>query len=79
MIEAGHVDNLSLEALSPDRAPVYAGGIAILVEIFKTLNLRENRVAEGALREGLLYDGIGRLSERAGARERSVRAMAEKF
>jgi exopolyphosphatase/guanosine-5'-triphosphate,3'-diphosphate pyrophosphatase len=42
------------------------------------LRVKEMQVSDGALREGLLYDLLGRL-QHEDARERSVRAMAARF
>ncbi len=78
MVRAGHVDNLDLDGLSKQRAPVFPGGVAILAEIFAALGIRRMKGADGALREGLLYDLVGRLSDED-ARDRSVRAFQRRF
>jgi exopolyphosphatase/guanosine-5'-triphosphate,3'-diphosphate pyrophosphatase len=78
MAEAGHVDRLSLPGLSAQRQPVFAGGVAILIEIMAGLGLDEMHVSDGALREGLLYDMVSRLTDED-ARERTVRSMAGRF
>lgn len=78
MIRAGRVQKLRLPGLSRDRVEVFPGGVAILVEILRGLDVPSMLVAEGALREGLLYDLVGRLTDED-ARERSVRAMARRY
>jgi exopolyphosphatase/guanosine-5'-triphosphate,3'-diphosphate pyrophosphatase len=78
MIASGRVEDLNLPGLSPDRKPVFAGGAAILAEVLNTLGIDRMTVSEGALREGLLYDMIGRMRHED-ARERSIRAMQAKF
>jgi exopolyphosphatase/guanosine-5'-triphosphate,3'-diphosphate pyrophosphatase len=77
-LAAGSVDKLRLPGLSPERAEVLPGGLAILVEVFDRLGINSMRVADGALREGLLYDLLGRLTDED-ARARSVRAMEKRF
>ncbi|MFW2405983.1 MAG: exopolyphosphatase [Gammaproteobacteria bacterium] len=77
-IAAGHVDRLSLPGLSSQRTPVFPGGLAILIEVMAALKFETMSVSDGALREGLLYDMIGRLSDED-ARERSVRAMEGRY
>ena len=77
-IDAGHTRELSLEPITEDRRPVFPGGLAILAEIFAVLEVREMRIAEGAMREGLLYDMLGRF-HREDARERTVRAMQQRY
>ncbi len=67
-----------IPGLSTQRAPVYAGGLAILTAVFESLEIEEMVVSEGALREGLLYDLVGRLTDED-ARDRSVRAFQERF
>ncbi|MEJ2514997.1 MAG: exopolyphosphatase [Gammaproteobacteria bacterium] len=78
LISAGHVEKLDLDGLSSQRAPVFPGGVAILAEIFAALDIRRMQGADGALREGLLYDLVGRLSDED-ARDRSVRAFQRRF
>lgn len=77
-LRAGHVNKLKFPALSEERVPVFAGGIAILAEILTMLGISTMRVADGALREGLLYDLLGRLTNED-ARVRSVRAMQGRY
>jgi exopolyphosphatase/guanosine-5'-triphosphate,3'-diphosphate pyrophosphatase len=76
--EAGHVRELKLAALTEDRRPVFPGGLAILAEIFAGLNLKEMRIADGAMREGLLYDMVGRYTDED-ARDRTVRGMQQRY
>jgi exopolyphosphatase/guanosine-5'-triphosphate,3'-diphosphate pyrophosphatase len=78
MIEAGRVENLSLPGLGADRAPVFAGGVAILAEFMAQFGIECLDVSDGALREGLLYDMIGRQQQRD-AREATIRALQSRF
>jgi exopolyphosphatase/guanosine-5'-triphosphate,3'-diphosphate pyrophosphatase len=77
-VEAGHTRELTLEPVTEDRRPVFPGGLAILAEICSVLDIGEMRIAEGAMREGLLYDMLGRY-RREDARERTVRAMQQRY
>ncbi|MEO0424885.1 MAG: Ppx/GppA phosphatase family protein [Pseudomonadota bacterium] len=63
LVEIGHADAIDLPGLSPQRAPVFAGGVAILLGLFESLNVRELRVSSGALREGVLHDLVGRYTD----------------
>ena len=72
------IDELSMPGLSARRAQVWPGGLAILIELIQVLRIERLRVSDGALREGLLYDNIGRLHQED-ARERSVKAMAMRY
>lgn len=73
-----NVDEIQLPELADRRAQVWPGGLAILVELLTVLRINRLRISDGALREGLLYDHIGRL-QHEDARERSVEAMARRF
>jgi len=60
IIDAGTIDPGRLTGLAPDRKPVFAGGFAVLCGIFETFEIELLEVSDGALREGLLHDLIGR-------------------
>ncbi|MGH8178598.1 MAG: exopolyphosphatase [Steroidobacter sp.] len=77
-IRAGSLSKLRLPELTEERLPVFIGGLAILSEILNVLDIASMRVAEGALREGLLYDLVGRLTDED-ARVLSVRAMQARY
>jgi exopolyphosphatase/guanosine-5'-triphosphate,3'-diphosphate pyrophosphatase len=78
VIEFGAIDKLSLPGLSERRAQVWPGGLAILAELLRVLQVNDLQVSDGALREGLLYDLLGRL-QHIDARERTVRAMEARY
>lgn len=78
MTDAGHIRELRLTPITEDRRPVFPGGIAILAEIFAVLEVKEMRIADGAMREGLLYDMLGRFTDED-ARDRTVRAMQKRY
>jgi len=75
---AGELDRLELPGLSDDRRAVLPGGLAILAELIDVFALKGLKATEGGLREGLLYDMVGRITNED-ARVRSVRAMARRF
>jgi len=52
---------LQLEGLSPERAPSFPGGYAIMSAAFDELGIDAMTVANGALREGVLYEMLGRM------------------
>jgi exopolyphosphatase/guanosine-5'-triphosphate,3'-diphosphate pyrophosphatase len=77
-LRADHVRDVAFESLSEDRRTVFAGGLAILAEVFESMGLERMDVSEGAMRDGLLYDLVGRLTHED-ARERTVRAMQARY
>ncbi len=78
LFDAGSIRAAGLQAISPERGLVFGGGLAILSQVFESLALESMRVADGALREGLLYDMIGRFRDED-VRSRTVRSMETRF
>jgi len=79
LVEHGSTTALEgLPGLDSDRAPVFPGGVAILRALFEGLGIERLQVADGALREGLLHDLMGRLGDED-IRESSTRVLAERF
>ncbi len=78
LIEMGNIENISFEGLKSERAPVYAGGLAILIALFESLKIDLMMVSDGALREGLLYEMLGRIKHED-VRDRSVQDLALRF
>jgi exopolyphosphatase / guanosine-5'-triphosphate,3'-diphosphate pyrophosphatase len=78
MIRQGHVNKLSLPGLTEERAPVFAGGIAILAEVMQALSIKRMIAAPGALRDGILYDLVGRATDED-SRATTVRAMEARY
>lgn len=74
MIKAGSIQNLKLNGLKEDRRPVLAAGLAILIATFEELSIQQMSVSANALREGLVFDTLGRLFAED-SREASVRSM----
>jgi exopolyphosphatase / guanosine-5'-triphosphate,3'-diphosphate pyrophosphatase len=64
LLAAGDLRKLSIPGLREDRVPVVAGGAAIMSGVFSELSLSRMTVAEGALRDGVLWDLLGRVHHR---------------
>lgn len=77
-IAAGHVDALELPGLTPDRRPVLPGGLAILMGVCAALEIKELTTSTSALRDGLVYDILGRIRSED-VRERAVRDLAKRY
>ncbi len=78
MVKAGSTRELNLTSITDERRAVFPGGMAILTEVFDVLGIQSMRIADGAMRDGLLYDIVGRFTDED-ARERSVRSMQERY
>jgi exopolyphosphatase/guanosine-5'-triphosphate,3'-diphosphate pyrophosphatase len=76
--DAGHTRDLELDAVTDERRPVFPGGVVIMTEVIDALGIQQLRFVEGALRDGLLYDMVGRLT-RSDARERTVGSMQRRY
>ena len=78
LIECGHTENLDFASVDGQRAPVFPGGVAILRALFDALDIDRLNVSNGALREGLLHDLLGRIHDQD-IREKTVLDLARRF
>lgn len=78
VLRAKHCDELDLPGLKPERRGVFPSGLAIMAAIFEQLGVEQVGYSEGALREGVLYDMLGR-QDHENVCERSVRAMMVRY
>lgn len=78
MLTAGRLDRLELPTLDPDRRSVFPGGVAILSAVFDRLRIDEMWVSPTALREGLIYDTIGRIHDED-PRDRTIAMLSKRY
>lgn len=78
LIAAGSVESLELEGLTEERKPVFAGGVAVLRAVFEALGIEHLQVSEYALREGVIYEMMGR-GQHEDIRERTVATLSRQF
>lgn len=78
LLRAKRIDAIDLPSLSEDRRPIIAGGLLVLEAAFSALGLTRMAVSRAALREGVLYDMLGRGSE-ADPRDASVAALMQRY
>lgn len=64
LVDMRDVKSVSFPGLKEDRREVIAGGLTVLSAVYKVLGIEVMRPAQGALRMGLLYDLLGRVSNR---------------
>ncbi len=78
LAKAGHADLVRIDGLKADRRPVIAGGVATMLAAFDEFGIESMRYCPGALRQGALYDMLGR---RAGddMRRITVSRMADGY
>lgn len=78
LINAETLDSLTLNGLDDERKPVFVGGFIVLYAIFNALDIEEMDVSDGAVREGLIYDILGRIRHED-VRETTVLRLMERF
>jgi exopolyphosphatase/guanosine-5'-triphosphate,3'-diphosphate pyrophosphatase len=75
LIEAGSAERLELPGVDAERVPVLAGGVAILSAVFDEFGIDKMTASSGALREGVLFDLLGRFGHED-VRDRTIRRLA---
>jgi exopolyphosphatase/guanosine-5'-triphosphate,3'-diphosphate pyrophosphatase len=79
LLRAGSADRLRIDAMRDDRKPVIGGGVSVLRAVFDLLEIEEMRVAQGALRHGVLYELLERDDVVADLRTATVARLASRF
>ena len=78
LLDAPRIVDIDLPGLSDERKPVIAGGLLVLEAAFQVLGMERMIPSKAALREGVLYDMLGR----GGAddpRDASVAALMQRY
>jgi exopolyphosphatase / guanosine-5'-triphosphate,3'-diphosphate pyrophosphatase len=78
LLKAGDTAKLDLPGLKDDRIAVLPGGFAIMSAIFAELDVEHMALATGAMRQGILWDMIGR-AHRRDMRELTVRQFMKRY
>ncbi len=79
LLRAQTATAVQLDGLKDDRRPVIGGGISILCAVFDLLGIDTLHVAQGALRQGALYDFLSRERPDTDLRESAVQALMQRF
>lgn len=72
------IDDLNLPGLTEDRQPIIVGGIIVLWAVFELLDIEQMDVSDQALREGALYDLVGRITH-SDVRDRTVDSVCKRW
>jgi exopolyphosphatase/guanosine-5'-triphosphate,3'-diphosphate pyrophosphatase len=78
VFKLGDVEKLDLDGIKPDRRAIFPAGLAILEAVFDACELKTMSHSEGALREGVLYDLLGR-HQHEDVRERTLSSLMERY
>jgi exopolyphosphatase/guanosine-5'-triphosphate,3'-diphosphate pyrophosphatase len=78
LISMGKINDIDFKDLSSNRLPVFVGGVIVLSAVFEALDIEKMEYSDGALREGLLYDQIGRQQD-IDTRDKTVNRLMERY
>jgi exopolyphosphatase/guanosine-5'-triphosphate,3'-diphosphate pyrophosphatase len=78
LLQAPRIESIDLPGLSEERRPIIAGGLLVLEAAFEALGLERMAVSKAAMREGVLYDMLGR-GGTGDPRDASVTALIERY
>ncbi|AVH14998.1 exopolyphosphatase [Acinetobacter indicus] len=78
LLKYKHVSEMDFDGLKEDRRAVLPAGIAILYAVFDILDIDKLVYSDGALREGVMYDLLGRF-QHEDIRDRSVQALMGRY
>ena len=79
LLAARSADRVRLDGLKEDRRAVMGGGLCVLRALFDLLAIDQMQVAEGALRQGVLYDLLSREHGETDVRSSTVQRLGIKF
>lgn len=77
-IACRHVDSLHIDGLADSRRLIFPSGLAILIALFKQLNLNNMQISGGALREGIIYGMLDNY-QRADRRTQGINQLVSRF
>lgn len=78
VLKFSNFNDLNLPGLSDERKAVFVPGLSILCGVFDALAIRELRLSDGALREGVLYEMEGRFRHQD-IRSRTAQSLASQY
>ena len=78
LLKFKHVSEMEFDGLKEDRRAVLPAGLAILYAVFDVLDIDKLVYSDGALREGVMYDLLGRF-QHEDIRDRSVQALMGRY
>jgi exopolyphosphatase / guanosine-5'-triphosphate,3'-diphosphate pyrophosphatase len=77
-IACQHISELTISGLAQDRKLAFASGLAILIALFRQLNIDAMILSGGALREGVLYSLLPQLHQ-SDVRKRTVQSLMVRY
>ncbi|WP_019520025.1 exopolyphosphatase [Faucicola boevrei] len=78
LIKIKHIDNIDFAEIKDTRKAVLPAGVAVLLASMSVLGIDTMAYSDGALREGVMYDMLGRFASED-VRDRSVQALMNRY
>lgn len=78
VLKLGHVNEIALPSIKEDRKSVLPAGLAIVCAVFEEMGITAMDYSDGALREGVLHDMLGRFGHEDVC-DRTVQAMIARY
>lgn len=78
LLKIGHTDKIDLVGVKEHRKAVFPAGVAVLRATMEVLGIEALSYSDGALREGVMYDMLGRFASED-VRDRSVEALMTRY
>lgn len=79
LLSCGHVECIDIAAIKDHRKPIFPAGLAILLAVMEVFDIKELHYCDGALREGVIFEMLGRQVQSIDVRKQSVQKLAGKF
>ncbi len=77
-IACKNIESLKIDGLVDSRRLIFPSGLAILMALFKQLNLKNMQISGGALREGIIYGMLDNY-QRADRRTQGINQLVSRF
>ncbi|MDR2219378.1 MAG: exopolyphosphatase [Methylobacillus sp.] len=78
LVKTKDLKKLQLAGVNAERLPSFPGGFCIMLGAFRELGIQSMEVANGALREGVLYELVGRMHQQD-TREETVARFKRRY
>ncbi|WP_335739638.1 guanosine-5'-triphosphate,3'-diphosphate diphosphatase [Rheinheimera metallidurans] len=77
-LACGRMEQLTITGLSQERKQIFPSGLAILIALFRCLNITGMTLSGGAVREGVLYSMLPQL-QHIDVRNRTVKSLMVRY
>lgn len=79
LLQFSSTKDIQISGLKDDRRQLIPAGFAIVSALFAAFKLQQMNYSDGALREGVLYDLLGRSRSEGDVRQRTVTALQKRL